>query len=493
MDEQMITSERPGADKKPDIMVIMSDQHGFLDTGFGDGRVDTPELQRIAGEGMLFERCYCNAPLCVPSRMSFLTGQLPSDLGIFNNDSSLPVDMPTIAHELGRLGYETVLVGRMHFKGDDQRHGFNRRVYGDITSQYWGTGGKARTDFGVYAGTTNRLHCTEAAGGGISPVMIYDEEVKNQAVEFLDQWEQEKRERPLFLLVGFYGPHFPFVCREELYRKYQSRFDREECERDRDIPGLFIYEEYTKDCEAGLMRDCRAAYCGLAEQVDGYAGLLYDQFRRCRSGKDHRFFYLSDHGEQLGRRRIFGKQTLYEHAVRVPFVAAGTGISPGVCREPVGLLDVSRTLLSAAGETEDLSGWHKGKAVDLKSPDLAGHWVLIQQMLEKNGEKFLAEAAIRDRYKVMRARGTWYVYDLETDREETQNLTEICPEKAEPLIREAVEAGCFLESSEIRNLILQEQKLCDRQKRLKAWGKAVRPEERAGVKIPPGALREPVR
>ena len=80
----MITSERPGADKKPDIMVIMSDQHGFLDTGFGDGRVDTPELQRIAGEGMLFERCYCNAPLCVPSRMSFLTGQLPSDLGIFN-------------------------------------------------------------------------------------------------------------------------------------------------------------------------------------------------------------------------------------------------------------------------------------------------------------------------------------------------------------------------------------------------------------------------
>ena len=61
------------------------------------------------------------------------------------------------------------------------------------------------------------------------------------------------------------------------------------------------------------------------------------------------------------------------------------------------------------------------------------------------------------------------------------------------MIREAVEAGCFLESSEIRNLILQEQKLCDRQKRLKAWGKAVRPEERAGVKILPGALREPVR
>lgn len=483
-------SERTG---KPDIMVVMSDQHGYLDTGFADGRVDTPQLQRIAGEGMLFERCYCNAPLCVPSRMSFLTGQLPSDLGIFNNDSCLPGDMPTIAHEMGRLGYETVLVGRMHFKGDDQNHGFDRRVYGDITSQYWGTGGKARKDFGIYAGTTNRLHCTDAAGGGISPVMVYDEEVKNQALEFLNQWEQEKPGKPLFLVVGFYGPHFPFVCGEELYRKYQSRFRTEDCERDRTIPGLPIYEEYTKECDAGLLRDCRAAYCGLAEQMDGYVGLLYDRFRGCRRGKEHRFFYLSDHGEQLGRRRIFGKQTLYEHAVRVPFVAAGTGIPAGVSREPVGLLDVSRTLLSEAGETEENLVWHRGRTIDLRKPDLAGHWVVIQQMLERDGERFLAQAAVRGRYKVMRARETWYVYHLETDREETRNLAELCPGKAEPLIREAVEAGCFLESREMKELILQEQKLCDRQKRLKAWGKAAGPREWATVAIPPGVLRKPIR
>ena len=55
----------------------MSDQHGMRYTGFSDPRVDTPHLFRIAGEGQLYDRCYCNAPLCVPSRMSFLTGQLP--------------------------------------------------------------------------------------------------------------------------------------------------------------------------------------------------------------------------------------------------------------------------------------------------------------------------------------------------------------------------------------------------------------------------------
>ena len=99
---------------------------------------------RIAGEGLYFERCYCNAPLCVPSRMSFLSGKLPSDLNIFNNDTVLPADVPTIAHALGAAGYHTVLIGRMHFKGDEQKHGFDERLVGDITSQYWGTTGGFR-------------------------------------------------------------------------------------------------------------------------------------------------------------------------------------------------------------------------------------------------------------------------------------------------------------------------------------------------------------
>lgn len=94
---------------------------------------------------------------------------------------------------------------------------------------------------------------------------------------------------------------------------------------------------------------------------------------------------------------------------------------------------------------------------------------------------------------MMRAGEAWYVYDLETDGEETRNLTEVWPERARALIREAVEAGCFLEEQEVRRLILQEQKVCDRQKRLKAWGKAARPEEWATVRFPPGAVREPIR
>ena len=195
---------------KRDIMLVMSDQHSWLSSGFADENIDTPELLRIAGEGLRFDHCYCNAPLCVPSRMSFLTGLLPSELDVFNNDTALPADMPTIAHVLGGLGYRTVLIGRMHFKGDEQKHGFDEHLAGDITSQYWGTGGALRDGFGPYAGTTNRLHCLEQVGGGVSPVMLYDEAVFEETLAFLTAWEKEKKpDEPLFLVVGFYGPHFP--------------------------------------------------------------------------------------------------------------------------------------------------------------------------------------------------------------------------------------------------------------------------------------------
>ena len=481
--------------KQRNILLVMSDQHGWMNTGCADERQDTPHLQRIAEDGVLFDHCYCNAPLCVPSRMSFLTGLMPSELGIFNNDSVLLSDVPTLAHELGRMGYETVLIGRMHFKGDDQRHGFDQHLYGDITSQYWGTGGRSRRDFGIYAGTTNRLHCTEVAGGGISPVMVYDENVWQQAMNFLQRWETEGRAQPLFLLVGFYGPHFPFVCKEELYHKYQKRWSLEECGREAVMSALSCYEDYIQECEAERMRNCRAAYSGLVERLDEYTGALYDRFRQACKDKNHLFVYLSDHGEQLGKRGIFGKQSLYEHAVRVPLVMEGTGIAPGLCQEPVGLLDVSRTILSLGAlsnrEESEADGWHQGKRIDLEHPDFGRHWIRIQQMLEQKGAPVLAEAAVLGQYKVVQISGQWYVYDLEADPMEERNLMESWPDKGQELVRMAELAGCFADSDQRKSLVEQERKTRARHKRLKEWGRAKSPREWGTIHILPGMLKEP--
>lgn len=468
---------------KQNIMLILSDQHGQAYTQMETGEVDTPQLSRIAGEGVSFSHCYCNAPLCVPSRMSFLSGSLPSELGIWNNDSTLPSDVPTIAHALGSAGYKTVLIGRMHFMGNDQNHGFDERLVGDITAQHWGCGGAQREDFGGYKQTTNRMHCLDVVGGGTSPVMTYDDAVFEAARAYLEK-EREESE-PLFLVVGFYGPHFPFVTEPALYEKYKKRFANES------FPVLSpedVYDSYLMDCGPDKKRHCKAAYCGQVERLDNYVGQLYDRFTK--SGRPHVFLYTSDHGEQLGKRKLFGKQALYEDAIRVPLIAAGTGIARGrvITNRAVSLLDLSATLLSMGGL--DFS-WHRGQAIEtiLGRSETEGmdRPVMVQQILEYQQTLCMAEALIRYPYKAVRYRDRpVQVYNLEKDPEETQDIAK------EQTDFTAYAMTLFLQETELQDCLNREQKKRTKQHWLKAWGREKRPAQWAAFPIPPHGRQLPV-
>lgn len=457
-----------------DIVLILSDQHAWAYTGFEDSRLDTPNLERIAKEGCVYERCYCNAPLCVPSRMSFLTGLLPSQLGIFNNDTTIPTDMPTIAHAMGTVGYETVLIGRMHFKGDDQKHGFDVHLAGDITSQYWGTGGKDRADFGAYAGTANRKHCLELVGGGCSPVMAYDENVMETAVKFLEDNLGREGRPPLFLVIGFYGPHFPFVSSPDLYEKYKERLKAGW--NSSSLQALPWYEDYVQICDEEKRAHCQAAYYGLIETLDRYVGQLYDLF--CgweqKAGHESLFIYTSDHGEQLGKRGIFGKQTLYEDALRVPLIVSDSAAETSNIRiqRPVSLLDVRNMILNAAG-------YREGDSTVAASP------VRIQQILEYRGEFLMGEAVILFPYKIIRIGNQERVYNLETDSQEEQDIASECQD----ILKQARQY--FLSDSEKEACLKNEKKQRERHERLKAWGKVKRPEEWAVFKVPLRACQKP--
>ena len=110
--------------KKPNIVFILSDQHnGEILGAAGDKWIRTPNIDALADSGVNCANAYCNSPLCVPSRSSMLSGLLPDKTGIFNNTQSLRGDRATFVHCLAASGYETVLCGRMHFVGPDQRHG----------------------------------------------------------------------------------------------------------------------------------------------------------------------------------------------------------------------------------------------------------------------------------------------------------------------------------------------------------------------------------
>ena len=109
----------------PNILFVMCDQLiADLTGAYGHRVVQTPNLDRLASEGIRFDAAYSTCPLCAPARASLMTGRLVSDIDCFDNASPLPSDEPTFAHLLSLEGYETVLSGKMHFVGPDQLHGF---------------------------------------------------------------------------------------------------------------------------------------------------------------------------------------------------------------------------------------------------------------------------------------------------------------------------------------------------------------------------------
>lgn len=314
-----------------DIVLILSDQHTGVKTP-----ANTPFFDKLKDEASNFEYAYCSNPLCVPSRMSFLTGLSPTALSIYDNDCILDSDIPTLADELSQTGYETILVGRMHFKGFDQHHGFETRLVGDITTQFWP---KSRSDLGILKGTQKVEGCQKYVGYGNSFVQEFDDAVLEATLKVL----KENHTRPIFLVVGFYGPHFPYIVKETFFDHYYKQ-------------DLHIqdYEEnchpfYLRNTQASnnlMLQHIRSSYYGLIEKLDIMCHTIHTAYRQISDGV---FIYTSDHGDMHGRRKLFGKKVFYEESIRVPLIIEDNNNHHfKQYTHPVSLLDLHRTILDYA-------------------------------------------------------------------------------------------------------------------------------------------------
>ncbi|MGM9602833.1 MAG: sulfatase-like hydrolase/transferase [Faecousia sp.] len=334
--------------QKKDILIFLSDQHNGRIMGCaGDNVVRTPHLDNLAANGTLFQNTYTSCPLCVPARMSFLTGRLPCHTGVFTNKGSIPPEMPTFLHQLAIAGYETVLCGRMHFEGEDQRHGFTKRIAGDITPTAMGPTDNAH-DRGPYSLTTGEPFCLQIIGGGNSPIQEYDRYVVEAARNYLSQPHQ----KPQCLVVGTYAPHFPYVAPQELYDYYYDKAT---------IPptvqtgpgGVHPAErKRMSDCDPQIVRAVRAAYYGLVEFEDqciGQVRTAWDAYLQ-NNNRQGIFLYLSDHGDHAGSHGFYGKQSLYDDVLRVPLVVCGDGVQKNrTIHSPVSIMDIGPTLCEMAG------------------------------------------------------------------------------------------------------------------------------------------------
>jgi choline-sulfatase len=292
-----------------------------------------------------------------------LTGQLPSHTGIYTNGGVIPSDQATFLHSLGAAGYETVLCGRMHFKGPDQRHGFTRRIMGDITPVANTTYRDWGEELGAYAGGKLGMGgCVDILGGGNSPVLEYDRAVVAAALDYL----ADEHEKPQCIVVGTYGPHFPYVAPPELYREYRDQVEvpaswwdegdarhpmtEKKKQRMRVCPTTGEKKEVVEDDVLAA----RAAYFGMITQLDRQIGEVRDAWESYleKNRREGVFIYSSDHGDTCGEHGIFGKQTFFEGSAAIPMIFEGSRVPAGeTVTSPASIMDIGPTLCEIADAT----------------------------------------------------------------------------------------------------------------------------------------------
>ena len=350
-------------DRRPNVLIIMSDQHSKRQLGcYGDRLVRTPNLDRLAAEGMLFQNAYTASPLCVPGRTSFLTARLPSGNRVWNNDHILSSAIPTWAHSLGAAGYETALVGRMHLLGPDQRHGFERRPLAEFMGWYLGgeaihkIGPSAFKELGAETSGGERI-AVKVAGVGVTSYHGFDETVTDHLCDYLEEKAGQDAERPFAAVAGFMLPHCPFFAPKEMFDYYFDRVDvprptPEELERQpASIKRLKKLQGIDRPLTEHRIRVARAAYFGMCEFMDRLVGRMLKKLDDTGLSDNTLVVYTSDHGEMAGEHGCWSKSNYYEGSVGVPLIARLPGVIPAGIESPVicNYMDLGPSLIEMAG------------------------------------------------------------------------------------------------------------------------------------------------
>ncbi len=418
---------------RPNILILMADQltAGAL-PAYGGKVARTPHINRLADAGVVFESFYCNSPLCAPSRFSFLSGQLPSRIGGYDNAAEFPAEVPTFAHYLRQAGYQTALSGKMHFCGPDQLHGFEERLTTDIYPADFGWT-PDWTRFDTRPGWYHTMDSVTKAGPCTRTNQVdFDDEVVYAARQKLFDVARGNDRRPFCLVVSMTHPHDPYVIPEPYWNRYTDdeidmpRVRIADADQDpharrvRHVIGLGLQSP-----SEAQIRAARRAYYGAVSYVDDQVGSLLATLKDARLDANTVIAVIADHGDMLGERDLWYKMNFFEGACRIPLIVHAPGrFKPRRVRESASLLDLLPTLaeLGTPGGRPQYAAVHDGRSL---LPALEGGAAPDEVIGEYLGEGAVAPLVMirRERYKFVHTPvDPDQLYDLAADPDERANL-----------------------------------------------------------------------
>lgn len=363
--------EKESEKAPPNIIFLMDDQHRWDVLGVVNSEVVTPNLDRLAKEGIFFDQAVCQAPMCIASRNSMMLGLYPNQVGVLRNEPGIPDgELPALplAQLFRDAGYETAGFGKTHWGVSSSTRGFETRYCSEIreegavmmidtdpdkkkaydaeTREY----GPGEEDPSGYIGRTS----------GIPEGSHRDGWITDKCMEYI---AERNDERPLFLYLSFMKPHAGHNVPEGYENQYkvdqveyaiQPPWREDKSPHAADINRRDLYVDFWKDASEQQWKEMTMRYYANCTWMDDMYGRVLKRLEEQGLLDNALIVYVSDHGEMLGERFYrFNKYCLYEASVRVPVILSGTAIPETmqgkVDQRPAELVDVYPTLLNAAG------------------------------------------------------------------------------------------------------------------------------------------------
>lgn len=361
----LLASAGVQAADKPNVVLIMTDDLNDYLGAYGHPIVQTPNIDRLAKEGMVFENAYCQFPLCGPSRISMMSGLYPDQTGLYSLTHLLRETHPdavTMSQYFQKHGYVSARVGKIY-------HYMNPKDVGT-------NGHDDPASWDVRINPKGRDKDVEAAGliesitgrGGFGAQLSWyadptgsDEDhtdgmVATESIKLMKKYVGEGQ--PFFLGVGFYKPHTPFVAP----KKYFDLYDIDQIKVPTvpsgyldTIPAPAKQSLIKRKAEAELSDELAKksilAYWATISFVDAQIGRVLDAVDEMGQRENTIIIFSSDHGYHMGEHRHYQKTTLFEESARVPLIISAPGMkNRGTrTRSLVEMVDFYPTLASLAG------------------------------------------------------------------------------------------------------------------------------------------------
>ena len=422
---------------QPNILMIMADQLAPQALSFYGNRVcKTPNLDRLAANGVTFDNAYCNYPVCVPSRASMMSGRLVPAIKVWDNACELASSQPTLAHHLRHLGYHTVLSGKMHFIGPDQLHGFNERTVTDVypSGFEWVADWQAGPAFVPSATGLNGV--VDAGPAARTLQEDFDDEVAHSTVQATyDLARRGADAGPWFQIASFTSPHTPFVADQ----RYWDRYDPGEIDMPRvgalpfdDLDHasralFFAHGRHRHRVTEDDVRRARQGCYAMISFIDDKVGEILAALAASGQADDTVIIFCADHGEMLGERGMWFKFNPYEASLRVPMIMQGPGVKAGHREEALAsLVDLLPTFtdIASGGTFDDFVAPRDGQSL-FGRPERYGPDDRV--FVESTGESLHGPAFIMiegTKKLVYTCTDPRMFFDLEEDPLELTNLAE---------------------------------------------------------------------